>query len=61
VILDAIDRRHSDSPPSRAGQGAGTRVLSLFFNATLALYAHDEGLEPLECESLIGLHRTMAD
>ncbi|HEY1302542.1 MAG TPA: phosphotransferase [Vicinamibacterales bacterium] len=37
------------------------RVLSLFLNATLALYAHDERLDALECESLIGLHRTMVD
>ncbi|HKE87926.1 MAG TPA: phosphotransferase [Vicinamibacterales bacterium] len=37
------------------------RVLSLFINATLALYAHDEGLDALECEALIGLQRTMLD
>jgi len=37
------------------------RVLSLFLNAILALYAHDEGLRALEREAIAGLHRTMTD
>jgi aminoglycoside phosphotransferase (APT) family kinase protein len=37
------------------------RVLSLFLNATLAIYAHAEGLHALEREAIIGLHRTMID
>src|SRR5262245_62048394 len=37
------------------------RVLSLFLNAMLAIYAHAEGLRVLECEAIAGLHRTMVD
>ena len=37
------------------------RVLSLFLNAMLAIYARAEGLRMLECEAIAGLHRTMAD
>jgi hypothetical protein len=35
------------------------RVLSLFLNAMLAIYAHAEGLRALECEAMVGLERTM--
>jgi aminoglycoside phosphotransferase (APT) family kinase protein len=37
------------------------RVLSLFLNAILAIYAHAEGVRMLECEAIAGLHRTMVD
>jgi hypothetical protein len=37
------------------------RVLSLFINATLAIYAHTEGLRGLEREAIAGLNRTMVD
>src|SRR4029453_9176052 len=35
------------------------RVLSLFLNAMLAIYAHAEGLRALEGEAIVGLERTM--
>jgi len=37
------------------------RVLALFFDATLALYAHDKGMKQLEEEALRGLNRTLID
>jgi aminoglycoside phosphotransferase (APT) family kinase protein len=37
------------------------RVLSLFLNALLAIYAHAEGFRALEYEAIVGLHRTMID
>jgi aminoglycoside phosphotransferase (APT) family kinase protein len=37
------------------------RVLSLFLNATLAIYAHTEGLRALAREAVDGLHRTISD
>jgi aminoglycoside phosphotransferase (APT) family kinase protein len=37
------------------------RVLSLFFNTILAIYARDDGLRALEREAIVGLHRTMSD
>jgi aminoglycoside phosphotransferase (APT) family kinase protein len=37
------------------------RVLSLFLNAILAIYAHGEGLRALQREAIAGLHRTMTD
>ena len=37
------------------------RVLSLFLNAMLAIYAHAEELRVLECEAIAGLQRTMVD
>jgi aminoglycoside phosphotransferase (APT) family kinase protein len=35
------------------------RVLALFFDATLAVYAHDKGMDGLEEEALRGLDRTL--
>jgi aminoglycoside phosphotransferase (APT) family kinase protein len=37
------------------------RVLALFLNAMLALYARDQGLRSLEVESLRGVERALAD
>jgi hypothetical protein len=37
------------------------RVLSVFLNATLAIYGHAERLRGLECEAIVGLHRTLVD
>jgi hypothetical protein len=38
-----------------------TRVLALFLNAMLAMYARDQGLPGLEAESLRGVERALAD
>jgi aminoglycoside phosphotransferase (APT) family kinase protein len=40
---------------------ACARVLALFFDATLALYANDKEMEDLEREALQGLDRTLID
>jgi aminoglycoside phosphotransferase (APT) family kinase protein len=45
--------------PVTAEQLLRARVLSLFLNATLAIYGHAEGLRALECEAIAGLKRTM--
>ena len=37
------------------------RVLSLFLNAVIAIYAHAEGRPSLEREAIMGLHRTTID
>ncbi len=38
---------------------ARARVLAMFFDATLAAYAHDKGMVDLEREALRGLTRTV--
>jgi hypothetical protein len=38
-----------------------TLVLALFFDATLALYADDKGMDELRREALKGLDRTVTD
>jgi aminoglycoside phosphotransferase (APT) family kinase protein len=40
---------------------ARARVLALFFDATLATYANDKGLDSLKREALKGLSRTVTD
>jgi aminoglycoside phosphotransferase (APT) family kinase protein len=40
---------------------ARARVLALFFDATLAVYANDKGMDDLEREALQGLDRTLTD
>ena len=50
--------RHAYGPVS-AEQLLRARVLSLFLNAMLAIYANAEGLRALECEAIVGLQRTM--
>jgi hypothetical protein len=45
--------------PVSAEQLLRARVLSLFLNGMLAIYAHAEGLRALECEAIDGLRRTM--
>ena len=37
------------------------RVLALFLNAVLAIYAHHEGMAALEREAIAGLERTYRD
>lgn len=37
------------------------RVLALFLNATLAVYARQQGMDALESETLDGVERTLAD
>jgi aminoglycoside phosphotransferase (APT) family kinase protein len=37
------------------------RVLALFFDATLAVYAHDRGMNDLESQALQGLNQTLID
>jgi aminoglycoside phosphotransferase (APT) family kinase protein len=37
------------------------RVLALFFDATLAVYANDKGMDDLQTEALQGLDRTLID
>jgi aminoglycoside phosphotransferase (APT) family kinase protein len=40
---------------------ARARVLALFFDATLAVYAQDRGMDDLQAEALQGLNRTLVD
>jgi aminoglycoside phosphotransferase (APT) family kinase protein len=40
---------------------ARARVLALFFDATLAVYANDRGMEDLQTEAVQGLNRTLID
>jgi aminoglycoside phosphotransferase (APT) family kinase protein len=40
---------------------ARARVLALFFDSTLAVYANDKGMDDLEREALRGLSRTVED
>ena len=40
---------------------ARARVLALFFDATLAVYADDKGMDDLKTEALQGLNRTLID
>jgi hypothetical protein len=36
-------------------------VLALLFDATLAVYAHEKGMDDLQTEALQGLTRTLID
>jgi aminoglycoside phosphotransferase (APT) family kinase protein len=47
--------------PVRGEQLLRARVLSLFVNAMLVIYAHTEGLRALECETIVGLQRTIVE
>jgi hypothetical protein len=40
---------------------ARARVLALFFDATLVVYANDKGRDDLQTEALQGLNRTLID
>ena len=40
---------------------ARARALALFFDATLAVYANDKGMDDLQTEALQGLNRTLID
>jgi hypothetical protein len=64
TVEDIAFRHLPDAAKPRATRRARRRsreVLALFFDATIAAYAHDKGIDSLEQEALEGLGRTVDD